>query len=237
VTRRDRVAVCIPARNEAGTIGSIVGALARHQVQGEIYELVVVDDGSSDATARIASRAGATVVPSVGGPGKGQAMRTAVAATESELLVFLDADVTNFVTSYVPRLVAPLRSQTVQFVKGRYLRSCHGVSGDGGRVTELLAKPLLRHLHPELSDVAQPLAGETAVRRTALDDIAIADGYGAEIGLLIDMFERFGRVAIAEVDLGERVHRNRPLRELRTQADEVLAETLARQAVFMRTQQ
>jgi glucosyl-3-phosphoglycerate synthase len=139
--------------------------------------------------------------------------------------VFLDADVRNFGMHYVTRLVEPLVADpTFVMVKGTYRRP-----GDaGGRVTELLARPLLRRLFPELAFLRQPLAGEVAVRRDALDGVVLEPGYGVEIGMLIDIARRFGPAAIAQVDLGERMHRNRPLAELAGQADEVLEAVLAR---------
>jgi glucosyl-3-phosphoglycerate synthase len=229
----NRIGVCIPARDEASTVADVVERVARLRSAGLVDDLIVVDDGSSDDTALEAAAAGAVVVPSPHGPGKGQALAAAVGATDTELLVFLDADVTNFSASFVTALVAPLLAgDGVQLVKARYRRPFDGRPDEGGRVTELLARPLLRRFFPELAGIAQPLAGECAVRRTALADIALTDGYGIEIGLLIDVHHRFGRGAIAEVDLGERVHRNRPLHGLRPHADEVLAAVLDRSHTY-----
>jgi glucosyl-3-phosphoglycerate synthase len=163
------------------------------------------------------------------GPGKGQALRAAVAASGADIVVFLDADVTNFSTRFVTDLVAPLlHDPTVHLVKASYGRPLDGRPGEGGRVNELLARPLLRRFFPPLASISQPLAGEYAVRRATLDGVHLADGYGVDIGLLIDVHRRHGRAAIVEADLGERVHRNRPLRELRPHSDDVLAAVLAR---------
>ena len=224
-----RIGVCIPARDEESTIGNVVDVVVPLGDAGLVDDVVVVDDGSRDTTALEAAAAGARVIESVHGPGKGQALRAALAATDADLLVFLDADVTNFSDRFVIDLVAPLlHDPTIQLVKARYRRPLDGRSGEGGRVNELLARPLLRRFFPPLASVAQPLAGECAIRRTALDDLVLADGYGIEIGLLIDVYRRFGRSAITEADLGERIHRNRPLHELRPHADEVLAAVLDR---------
>lgn len=227
-----KVAVCIPARDEAGTVGAVAGRMATLRADGVVHDLVVVDDRSVDATARIAAEAGAKVVSIAAGAqgGKGAALRRAVEATDSDLLVFLDADVINIDSRFVTALVAPLLADpVVQLVKPAYRRPLNGVPNEGGRVTELLARPLLRRFRPDLAAlVDQPLAGETAIRRSALAELHLADGYAIEIALLLDVYDRFGRDAIAQVHLGERVHRNRPLRELRPCADDVLAAVLER---------
>jgi glucosyl-3-phosphoglycerate synthase len=234
-----RLSVCIPARDEAATIGPIVAAIADELLGGLVDELVVVDDGSRDATAAIAERYGALVVPSEpptgGAPtsrGKGEAMQAGLDATSGDLVVFLDGDVTNFASFFVSGLVGPLLLRpSVMLVKGRYLRPLDGAPTGGGRVTELVARPLLSLLFPELIGVAQPLAGETAVRRAALDGIELSTGYGVEIALLIDLAERFGPAGLAQVDLGIRSHRNRPLEALAPQARAVLAAALARAGI------
>lgn len=228
-TKQGGIAVCIPARDEAATIGAVVRTVDALRAAGLVDDLLVVDDGSGDATAALARQAGATVVPSVGGPGKGQALTTAVTATDADIVVFLDADVRNISPRYVTDLVAPLLADpALQLVKGTYRRPCDGRADEGGRVTELLARPLLRRFVPELADVGQPLAGECAVRRTVLDEVDLADGYGIEMGLLLDVHRRFGRAAICDVDLGERIHRNRPLAQLRPHADDILTAFFAR---------
>lgn len=225
------IAACIPARDEAATIEPIVGVCAGLAESGALDSVVVVDDHSADATAERARRAGAIVLHNPGLPGKGEALRCAVARTAADILLFLDADVTNFSGHYVSDLALPLLADPgLVLVKARYRRPLAGLADEGGRVTELLARPLLERFYPELATIAQPLAGECAVRRRALDGIRLDDGYGIEIGLLIDVYRRFGRHAIGEADLGERVHRNRPLHQLRPHARAVLDSLMARVA-------
>jgi glucosyl-3-phosphoglycerate synthase len=235
-----RIAVCLPARNEAATVGGIVASVRASLTRSGggadlVDDIVVVDDGSIDDTAAVARRAGARVVAArtVGG-GKGQAMAVALDETEAELLVFLDADVRNFGPHYVIGLLGPLLEDPgpgrpdVALVKGFYERPLHGERSAGGRVTELVAWPVIDLLFPHLAGVRQPLAGETAAPRTVLDKTGFAPGYGVELALLIDVAERFGVDQVTQVDLGVRIHRNRPLAELRPQATDVLRAALRR---------
>lgn len=226
------VATCIPARNETTTIEPIVSTCSALADVGLLDEVVVVDDGSTDDTASRARRAGAEVIRNDQGQGKGQALRCGLAHTRADVVVFLDADVSNFSSRFVTQLVAPiLAGETTQMVKAAYRRPLDGQPGEGGRVTELVVRPLLERFYPDLAGIAQPLAGECAIRRGALESVALADGYGIEIGLLIDIYSRFGIEAIAEADLGERVHRNRPLHQLRPHARDVLDAVLSRVAL------
>jgi glucosyl-3-phosphoglycerate synthase len=230
-----RVSVCLPARDEQATVGAIVTGVAAACTSAAggadlVDEILVVDDGSTDATAAVAAEAGAHVVHSGrDGGGKGQAMAVAVAESCGEIIVFLDADVEDFSAHFVVGLLGPLLvDEDVGLVKGFYDRPLHGAPSGGGRVTELTARPVIDLLFPHLAFVRQPLAGETAVRRAVIEKTGIAAGYGAELGLLIDVAREMGTGAIAEVDLGTRVHRNRPLSELRRHATDVLRTALAR---------
>lgn len=225
-----RVSVCVPARNEAATVAGVVSPLvaALEGPERLVDEVIVVDDGSVDATGSIAGALGARVLHRGRRPGKGAAMAEAARVANGDIVVFVDADVRNFGLHFVTGLVEPLLADpSVVLVKGTYHRAGNGGAG-GGRVTELLARPLLRRLVPELAFLRQPLAGEVAIRRHALDGLVLEPGYGVEIGMLIDVARRFGPAAVTQVDLGERVHRNRPLEELAGQADEVLAAVLSR---------
>ena len=226
-----RVTVCLPARDEAATVGAIVRTIRGHLVEAVplVAEVVVVDDGSADATAAVAAAAGARVVES-GGTGKGQAMWTGLAEAAGELVVFCDADLAGFGPHYVTGLLGPLLAGGgATFVKAAYSdRPRDGRAGEGGRVTELLAKPLLAALYPALAGLAQPLAGECAAPRAVLESLPFVAGYGVDVGLVLDVAARYGAGAIAQVDLGPRVHRNRPLADLARQAEVVLATVLAR---------
>lgn len=214
------VSVVLPARDEQDTVATIVRAIRRHLMDRHplVDELVVVDSHSTDRTAEVAAAAGATVVrqgsvfadlPAL--PGKGAALWTGLAATSGDVVVFADADVRDFRTAFVTGLLGPLLADpSVQFVKGCYRRPLVGPSGveadAGGRVTELAARPLLNLFWPELSGFIQPLAGEYAGRRAVFEAIPFASGYGVEIAMLIDLLERIGLDAMAQVDLGERTH-------------------------------
>ncbi len=237
-----RVAVCIPARDEERTVGRVVAAVRSELVErtGLVDELVVIDDGSLDATAAMAARAGACVVPSAESTpgarpvavGKGGAMRRGIEATTGDLVVFLDADVENLRAHFVTGLLGPLLARPdIVLVKGCYARAYRGDPAGGGRVTELVARPAISLLFPSLAAVSQPLAGETALRRCVVEELELAEGYGVEMGLLLDVAERHGSGAIAQVDLGVRVHRNRPLAELAPQAREVLSAALGRSRI------
>jgi len=229
------VSVCIPARDEGSTVGCVVRAVvqpfqAAHGGNGLVDEVIVLNDGSADNTADQARDAGARVVAGPGGPGgKGGAMAAALEASAGDVVVFLDADVANTSPAFVTGLLGPLlTTDDVALVKGFYTRPLHDDPTGGGRVTELMARPVIELLFPELAGVRQPLAGETAAHRWVFEKLGFADGYGVEVGLLIDLARTIGVDALAQVDLGERIHRNRPLHELRPQAVDVLRAALER---------
>lgn len=231
--RRDRrVSVIVPARNEAETIGDIVSTIRTELMERRrvVDELIVVDDGSSDATAAVAQASGAEVVQAASilpdhrtdhgtEHGKGQAMWRGLAVSSGDIVAYCDADIRSFGPEFVLGVVGPLlASDQAAFAKGFYTRPLDGRDGEGGRVTELAARPLIALLFPHLTSMVQPLAGECAGRREVLEAVPYVDGYGVDLGLLIDITARFGPDAIVQSDLGQRVHRNRPLRELSAQA-------------------
>jgi glucosyl-3-phosphoglycerate synthase len=226
------VAVIIPARDEASTIGGVLDAVQAYP--DLVNELVVVNDHSVDDTAVVAAHHGARVVDHVGSAGKGGAMDSGRRATTADILVFLDADVVNTSREFVPRLLQPLLARAdISLVKGYYQRPLHDMPTGGGRVNELTARPILSLLYPGLGEIRQPLAGETAVRRRALEGVNLEAAYGVEIALLIDIARRDGVHALAQVDLGIRRHRNRPLEELRPMATDILRVALERGGVSL----
>ena len=237
------ISVVLPALNEQQTVGGLVASIRRELMDLElplVDELVVIDSGSTDATADRARAAGAKVVArSDVGPelpaveGKGEALWRSLAATSGDVVVFIDADLTLFEPSFVTALVGPLLAdQTLQLVKATYDRPLSDggqvYPGGGGRVTELVARPLLNLHWPDLAGFEQPLAGEYAARRALLEQLPFATGYGVEIGLLIDAYRFVGLDALAQVDLGERRHRHHNDQRLGRMAAEIWQTALAR---------
>jgi len=238
------VSVVLPALNEERTVAGVVGAV--RAAGALVDEIVVMDGGCTDATAVRAAAAGARVVtlaeavPELSAlPGKGEVLWRSLAVTSGDIVVFVDADLVEVGPELVVGLLGPLLTQPqVQLVKGYYRRPLRieGVQGaqrrsGGGRVTELVARPLLARFAPELSGVVQPLGGEYAGRRELLTRLPFAGGYGVEIGLLMDTVRLFGLDAVAQVDLGVRKHRNRDLTDLGVMAAEVLAVVLQRAGI------
>jgi glucosyl-3-phosphoglycerate synthase len=164
-----------------------------------------------------------------GGHGKGAAMWKSLVEAMGDLIVWCDADVIGFEQHFVTGLLGPLLTEpSIRFVKGYYERPAPESGGRGGRVTELVARPMLALLFPDLRSVEQPLSGEYAGRRELLEQLPFVEGYGVDIALLTDIADRFGTDVIAQVDLGTRIHRNRPLDELSPQAAAVIQTMLSR---------
>jgi glucosyl-3-phosphoglycerate synthase len=239
------ISVVLPALDEEETIESVVGSISPlvRDSGGLVDELIVLDSGSTDDTEIRAVAAGARVIsreqalPEVPiRPGKGEALWRSLAATSGDIVVFVDSDLINPHPMFVPWLVGPLlMGGGIHLVKSFYRRPLQvgdvgggaGATG-GGRVTELVARPLLAALRPELGCILQPLGGEYAATRELLTSVPFAPGYGVEIGLLLDTFDRLGLEAIAQVNLGVRAHRNRPLGELGAMSRQVIATLLSR---------
>jgi glucosyl-3-phosphoglycerate synthase len=232
------VSVVLPALDEEPTVGEIVrGAMPLRDHEALVDEIIVIDSGSVDDTAAVAARAGATVfhrddiLPDQGTqPGKGEILWKALAVTSGDLLVYIDADLTDFRPTFITGLLGPLLADpAVSLVKAFYDRPLLDVSaGGGGRVTELAARPLLNAFFPRLAGVVQPLAGEYAARRELLESLPFAAGYGVETGLLIDTVEQYGLDAVAQVDLGHRTHGHQGTAALGRMASAILATVMRR---------
>ena len=236
------VSLVVPARNEAATVGDVVTRVREALVDtvALLDEIIVIDSDSTDDTYDVATDAGAVVHrageirPDLGSvPGKGEAMWKAQFVTTGDVIVFMDADLLDWDTHFVPGLLGPLLSRPeVALVKGFYERPM--LSGDaavpfeGGRVTELVARPLIRLLFPELGGLHQPLAGEWAVRRELFERLSVPTGYAVELAALVDTLRARGLDALAQVDLGTRAHRHQSLRDLSGMATQILAAALVR---------
>jgi glucosyl-3-phosphoglycerate synthase len=239
---RRRISVVIPARDEEATIAGIVEGIRAQLMERHplVDELVVMDSDSLDATAVVAAEHGAqvhavrSVRPDLGEyGGKGEALWKSLFVTSGELLVFIDADLTEWGPHFVSGLLGPLLADpAVDLVKGYYDRvldaapTHHGPQG--GRVTELVARPLLNLGWPELAAVVQPLAGEWAVRRAAIEQQSVPVGYGVELAVLLDVWTRSGLPALAQVDLGSRAHAHQSVHDLGVMAAEILQTAASR---------
>ena len=237
-----RVSVVLPALDEQATVGRIVQVIRRELVDRRrlVDELVVVDSGSTDDTIAVARNAGADVVRREDvltdlppRPGKGEVLWRSLAATTGDVVAFVDSDLSDFTSSFVTGLLGPLLTDpAVHFVKATYDRPLNRPDdvqpAGGGRVTELVARPLLALHWPELTGFVQPLGGEYAARRALLERLPFACGYGVEFGLLVDTYRSVGLDAMAQVDLSRRKHRNSDLHKLGRMAIEILQVAEAR---------
>ncbi|MEV6153796.1 glucosyl-3-phosphoglycerate synthase [Nonomuraea sp. NPDC052129] len=234
---RTAVSVILPARDEERTVGEIVTVLRRDLVERAplVDEIIVVDSNSTDATAARAAAAGARVVaqgavlshlPPLSG--KGEALWKGLAASSGDLIVFVDSDLRNFGAHFVSGLLGPLLADNaIQFVKAAYERPFTGADGvlwrgGGGRVTELVARPLINMFWPELAGFVQPLGGEYAARRAVLERVPFVTEYGVEFGLLVDLLELVGLDAMAQVDLGVRAHGHQAMPALGRMAGQIM---------------
>ena len=244
---RPTATLIFPARNVAGTIGDILTVVADLRARtGLPDQVVVVDADSPDGTAEIARAHGAEVysenelMPSYGpAQGKGDAMWRSLSVARGDIVMFADADTTDFRDHFVYGTLGPLLTDpAVQFVKAAYRRPFkqgeESVADGGGRVTELMAKPLLNLFYPELAGFVQPLAGEFAGRRELLSAVPFFTGYGVEIGMMIDVFTEIGLEGMAQVDLGTRQNRHQPLASLTRMSSVVLRTVAMREGLAQR---
>lgn len=236
------ISVCIPTLNEETTIGEIVSVIRRELMEAIpfIDELLVIDSGSTDRTREIAAEAGASVhcsaeIASEHGSyrGKGENLWKALFATKGELICYVDGDISNFHPRFITGLLGPLLTEPdINYVKAHYERPLTN-GGDfhltgGGRVSEILVRPLLSLFYPELTTVFQPLAGEYAARRGILEKLPFPTGYGVEIAHLIDLLSMGQAGTFAQIDLDQRIHRNRTDAELGRMSFSILRTILQR---------
>lgn len=237
-----RVSVCIPTLDEADTIGSIVATILTELAgeNGLVDEVIVIDSGSSDDTVRIAGEAGAVVhlacdiLPDLESHhGKGENLWKALHVSTGDIICYIDGDISNFHAGFVTGLVGPLLSDpAIDYVKAFYERPLaygdESHSTGGGRVSEILVRPLISLFYPELGSILQPLSGEYAARRPTLESLAFPTGYGVEIAHLIDL-ARDGKLSrVAQTDLVRRIHRNRDDDELGGMAFAILRTVIRR---------
>ncbi len=222
------ISLALPALDEEETVGQVIKTIKQALMDrvGLVDEMILIDSDSKDRTREIASGLGLPVYihqqifPALGArTGKGEALWKSLYLTHGDIIVWIDTDIINVHPRFVYGLLGPLiLHPEIQFVKGFYRRPLKVdgrlQAGGGGRVTELTARPLLNLFFPELSGLVQPLSGEYGGRRSSLEQLPFSSGYGVETGLLVDVFEKFGLSAIAQVDLQERVHHNQPLESL-----------------------
>ena len=232
--RAGTVSVVLPALDEEATVGAIVETIRSELMSDDmplVDELVVLDSGSRDRTARVAAEAGARVVhrdevlprlPAL--PGKGEVLWRSLLVTSGEIVCFVDADLRDFRASFVSGIVGPLLTEPdVRLVKAMYDQPLGAGAGApaeagtapgpggpalGGRVTELVARPLLNLHWPQLAGFVQPLGGEYAARRSLLEQLPFPVGYGVELAMLVDALDLVGLDALAQVDVGVRLHRH-----------------------------
>jgi glucosyl-3-phosphoglycerate synthase len=227
-----RISVCIPTLNEEETIGKIVSTIREELASdnGLVDEIIVIDSDSDDATVGVARSAGAMVHRSrevIAGEGdhlgKGENLWKALHVSTGDIICYVDGDISNFHSGFITGLVGPLLTDPrLDYVKAYYERPLaygdESHSTGGGRVSEILIRPLISLFYPELGGILQPLSGEYAARRATLESLAFPTGYGVEIAHLIDLAQAGQISRIAQTDLVTRIHRNRDDGELGSMA-------------------
>lgn len=246
--RRLKISLAFPTLNEESTIGNEIDLVRRSLVNQYplLDEVAVIDSGSTDFTREVAKEAGADVylaseiLPHLPqGRGKGENLWKSLFVLKGDIIVWIDADIENLHPKFVYALVGPLLVRDdLLFVKAFYERPL-AVGGDllgsgGGRVTEILVRPLFSCFYPELAKVFQPCAGEYAGRRELLEQLPFAMGYGVETALLIDIYEKYGLEVIGQVNLDKRIHRNRELEALGRMSFEIIHTFMSRLQAYGR---
>lgn len=231
--RTRTVSVCVPVRDEAPTIGPIVDTLVAMRDDRLLDQVVVVDAASADGSGALAAARGADVFDQSSllaeyGPvlGKGDAIWRSLSVLDSDVLCFFDGDLATFSREYVVALAGELLSdERLSFVKAAFSRPFRDergqTTGEGGRVTEAMARPLLELFYPALCDYRQPLSGQFAITRELLASLPISTGYGVDVGLLIDVFRRVGLDGMSQVDIGSLYNAHQTLQELEPMAYQV----------------
>lgn len=215
------VSIVIPAYNEEATVAKVVSVARKLSY---VTEVIVVDDGSTDRTVEEAENAGATVISHIMNEGKGSAIKTGFKNSHGDIVAFIDADVSNFTSEKIDKIIRPILEDKTDITKTKFAR-------ESGRVTELTAKPLLGFFFPELS-YEQPLSGQFAGKRSALNKIRFEKDYGVDVGIVLDA-DVHG-IKILEVDIGDISHDMSPLADLNKMANEVVRTIIDRAVEYGR---
>jgi glucosyl-3-phosphoglycerate synthase len=244
-----KISLAFPTLNEEATIGKEILVMRAELMDRYplLDEIVVIDSSSRDNTRKVAERFGArvfdskSILPNHGTyRGKGENLWKSLYVLEGDIIVWVDADISNIAPKFVYGLIGPLlEDDETAYVKAFYerpIRSSGGISSTGGgRVTEILVRPLFSYFYPQLARLVQPLSGEYAGRRSLLERLSFSVGYGVELGHLIDILELSGIEALAQVDLDLRIHRNQTTAALSKMAFGILNTFMARNKKFAGT--